>query len=366
MRSRSTTGSPFLVVALLLAGHGCGDGSNPMTSQPGAGGSTGAGTVSAGGNASAGTTNVGGAGVTSTLSGAGGVTEVNCSANWTPNGYCGGAPGSTGGMGGSAGKSVNDASAVNVPTDVGATADASASLPPSCSLPPGATSYRLVQTRNLASPLPDPTGIAADGNAFWILNGGQNSETNTLVHFDPSTGVTDRTFSFTNLIEHLGTGAYGIAWDGTFVWITVAGNTNKLVTVDPLTGQIMRTMSAPTDLGPSDLEFDGTDLWLSSGTGTIFQIDPTTGGILRKFPTGAASFGRDSGIAYRTGELWAGDLFGGMEVLDPSTGTVLATATHQDGSSLTQEEMGSSCFVDCELVMASTYGITYFDTVPVP
>jgi hypothetical protein len=249
----------------------------------------------------------------------------------------------------------------------GSAIDASEGAAPSCSLgAAGATTYRLVETRNLASPLPDPTGIAADGSAFWILNGGQNSETNTLVHFDPATGVTDRTFTFTNLIEQLGTGAYGLTWDGASVWITVAGNVNKLVKVDPLTGQVARSMSAPTELGPSDLDFDGSDLWLSSGTGSIFQIDRTTGGIKLQFATGASSYGRDNGIAYRTGEIWVGDLFGGMEVQDPTTGALLATATHDDGSSLTQEEMGSSCFVGCQLVMASNFGITYFDTVPTP
>jgi len=250
----------------------------------------------------------------------------------------------------------------------GSAIDASGGSTPGCSLgtAAGTTTYRLVQTRNLAAPLPDPTGIAADGSAFWILNGGQNSQTNTLVHFDPETGVTDRTFTFTNLIEQLGTGAYGITWDGAFVWITVAGNVNKLVKVDPLTGQIARTMSAPTDLGPSDLDFDGSDLWLSTGTGSIFQIDRATGGIKQQFATDAASYGRDDGIAYRPGELWVGDLFGGMEVHDPATGALLATATHEDGTALKQEEMGSSCFVGCELVMASNFGITYFGTVPTP
>jgi hypothetical protein len=55
-----------------------------------------------------------------------------------------------------------------------------------------------------------------------------------------------------------------------------------------------------------------------------------------------------------------------MEVHDPVTGALLATATHEDGTSLKDEEMGASCFVGCQLVIASTFGITYFDTVPVP
>ncbi|HEX5108064.1 MAG TPA: hypothetical protein VFV95_06440 [Vicinamibacterales bacterium] len=182
------------------------------------------------------------------------------------------------------------------------------------------------------------------------------------MHFN-SGGVTDRTFTFTNLIEQLGTGAYGITYDGTSIWITVAGNTNKLVKVDPNSGRITRTMSSPTNLGPSDLDFDGRDLWLSSGTGDIFAIDPSHGGIEKRYATGAASVGRDNGIAYRQGELWVGDLFGGMEIHDHATGAVIATAMHADGSQLRQDEMGSIVFVNCQLVMASRYGVRTFDTV---
>ncbi|MFL5304304.1 MAG: hypothetical protein ACJ8F1_03785 [Polyangia bacterium] len=223
-----------------------------------------------------------------------------------------------------------------------------------------AETYLLVQTKNIASPLPDPSGLAYDGNGLWILNGGQNSLTNTLVHFDPTTGKTDRTFTFSNLIEQLGSGAYGITWDGSAVWISVSGNTNKLVRVDPTTGQITRTISSPTDLGPSDLDFDGTSLWLSSGTGTAFVIDPASGGIQRHFNIAGYSASRDNGIAVRPGEVWVGGLFGGIAVNDPTTGQPIALATHDDGSAFRREELGSSCFVGAQLVIASRYGITYF------
>ena len=103
--------------------------------------------------------------------------------------------------------------------------------------------------------------------------------------------------------------------------------------------------------------------WLSSGTGDVFAIDPSNGGIKKRYDTGPASDGRDNGIAFRQGELWVGDLFGGMEIQHPATGAVLATATHSDGSTFTQAEMGPTCFVDCRLVMASSYGIRTFDTV---
>lgn len=226
--------------------------------------------------------------------------------------------------------------------------------------------FRLSQKRNLASPLPDPTGITSDGTSLWILAGGHNSALHTLVRFNPETGETERTFSFNNLIGQAGTGVYGIAWDGEVIWISVSGNTNKLVRVDPTNGKQIRTMSSPTVLGPSDLDFDGSALWLSSGTGDVFQIDRTTGGIQKKFFTSPASSGRDNGVAARSGQLWVGRLFGGLEVLDPATGSVLATATHEDGSAFKQDEMGSSTFVGCQLVIASRFGITYYDISAAP
>jgi hypothetical protein len=226
--------------------------------------------------------------------------------------------------------------------------------------------FRLSQVRNLASPLPDPTGVTSDGNALWILAGGHNSFSNTLVRFNPETGATERTFSFDNLIEQGGTGAYGIAWDGEVIWISVSGNTNKLVRVDPTNGQLTRIMSSPTVLGPSDVDFDGSALWLSSGTGDVFQIDRTTGGIQRRFFTSPASSGRDNGVASRPGQLWVGELFGGLEVLDPATGAVLATARHEDGSAFMQDEMGSSTFVGCQIVIASRFGITYYEIHAAP
>jgi len=231
-------------------------------------------------------------------------------------------------------------------------------------IPPHESKYHLVQRDNFASPLPDPTGITHDGVGFWLIAGGHNSSQHTLVRFNPATGVTDRTFTFTNLIESLGTGVYGITWDGTSIWISVSGNTNKLVVVDPVTGMITRTMSSPTVLGPSDLEFDGTNLWLSSGTGVVFLISPKTGGILRQFSTSPASSGRDQGVALRPGELWIGNLFGGMEIHDPATGALVGTATHDNGCDLTSDDVGPSCVVHGQLAMISRFGVTIFDMTP--
>jgi hypothetical protein len=210
--------------------------------------------------------------------------------------------------------------------------------------------------------VPDPSGIAFDGQMLWIMGGAYSppDTTATLVRFDPDQLTVDSTFTFDNLMETAGSGVYGITWDGAGIWISVAGNRNKLVRVDPVYGQIARTMSSPTMLGPSDLEYDGSMLWISSGTGDIFAIDGVTGGIDRMLPIPDGFSGRDHGIAVRPGQLWIGGLFGGMGVEDSATGKSLGSAVHDDGTAFSDQETGASLFIGDTLVIANGRGITYY------
>jgi hypothetical protein len=211
--------------------------------------------------------------------------------------------------------------------------------------------------------LPNPVGIAFDGQMLWIMGAAYSppDTTATLVRFDPDQLTVDRTFTFDNLMETTGAGVDGITWDGSAIWIAVAGSRNKLVKVDPASGQITRTMSSPSELGPVDLDFfDGT-LWLSSGTGTIFALDPTTGGIDHMLSVPGGFSGRDDGVAARASELWIGALFGGMCVEDPVTGAALAQVVHDDGTQVIRAEIGASLFIGSQLVTATGRGITYYD-----
>jgi hypothetical protein len=220
--------------------------------------------------------------------------------------------------------------------------------------------YKLVQAKTLASPLGNTVGITYDGQELWVLSASWNDGTGTLVRFNPDTLQTDRTFSV-NLFSTLGTGASGITYDGKDVWISVRGNTNQIVIVDPTTGQTVRTMSSPTQDGKPDLDFDGTNIWVSSGEGTVFELDATSGGVLGQFPVPF-----DNGIAVRTGEAWVGAYAGGIGVYSPTSGALLGTAVHPDLSQFTSDEIGPSVFVGAQLAIASTLGITYYDTVKVP
>lgn len=266
------------------------------------------------------------------------------------------------------------------PVDTAASSDTAADTSFASDLPPGPAPgtpdagvaprtgeglFRLVQRRTFAAPVANGRGITFDGKYLWIMAGGHNGAVHTLNEVDPATGALRRQFTYDNLIEQPGSGAFGITFDGRSLWISVSGNTNKLVEVEPLAGKITRTWSSPSTLGPSDLDFDGKDLWLSTGTGDLFLLDGVTGGVKRHLPTTFPSK-RDHGIAFRTGELWVGNLFGGMDVQDPITGQHLGNVPEADptdgGSSF---ETGSMVFVGGDLVVLNSRGVTYFEATRV-
>ena len=233
--------------------------------------------------------------------------------------------------------------------------------------PPAFTSCvpncRLVERRNVAAPVANATGVTFDGESLWIVAGG-DGQTTSLIEVDPTSGALGRRYHFQNLVETAGTSVQGITWDGETLWISVAGNTNKIVRIDPNDGSIAQTYSSPAVLGPTDLDFDGTNVWMSSGTGEVFVLDPTNGGVLRTFAAWPKEH-RDSGIAVRPGEVWIGNLFGdssggGVAIQDPKSGSLIDTVVGADGKAM-RRAWGSMCFVGDQLVLLDRFGITFFE-----
>ena len=219
--------------------------------------------------------------------------------------------------------------------------------------------YRMVESRSLAAPVGDGTGITHDGSNFWVLGGGTVGPYQ-LVQFDPVTLANVRQYNL-DLPRQGGINVNGLTWDGESLWIDISGNLNQMVQVNPATGNIVKMRSAPGELGPSDLDFDGKDLWLSDGVGEIFLLDRLTGGIKRSFFLENPRSRRDNGIAFRPGELWIGALFGGMDVHDPQTGAKLGGVVDAGGVRIRSDVLGPSCFVKDQLVILSSRGITYYD-----
>jgi hypothetical protein len=217
--------------------------------------------------------------------------------------------------------------------------------------------YTLENTNSIGVPVSNPTGITSDGTNFWIMSGEHNGDQHELTFYDPTTYTIIEQFTYYNLIEVLGTGVYGVTWDGMNVWISVSGNTNKLVKVDPQTGDIIQTWASPTWLGPSDLEWDGEKIWIASGTGQIHTMNASNGGS-QLFLDDVGASSRDSGIAFRNEELWVGNLFNNdIDIYNAVDGS------YQGVIKNTLSTNGKLCFHNGQLAVLSSGGIAFYDVV---
>jgi glutamine cyclotransferase len=109
----------------------------------------------------------------------------------------------------------------------------------------------------------------------------------------------------------------GVSYDGTRVW---AATGERLVAIDPQSGEVMRTLEQACDAGTA---FDGKHLWQIAES-RIHKIDPDTGQVLASIP--APGGGSDSGLTWAEGSLWVGNYRGRrIHQIDPATGAIRRT-----------------------------------------
>lgn len=109
----------------------------------------------------------------------------------------------------------------------------------------------------------------------------------------------------------------GVTFDGECVWFAAG---DRLIALDPDSGETVRTLSVPGDAGTT---FDGRHLY-QIAEAQIHKIDPQTGEILASIP--APGGGTDSGMAWAEGSLWVGQWRERkIHQIDPQTGKILRT-----------------------------------------
>lgn len=108
---------------------------------------------------------------------------------------------------------------------------------------------------------------------------------------------------------------HGVTHDGVNVWAAVG---EKLIAIDPQSGEIARTLNCAGDAGTA---FDGKHLYQIAEK-RIDKIDPRTGEIVHSIP--APGSGSDSGMAWAEGSLWVGQYRDRkIHQIDPHTGAII-------------------------------------------
>ena len=201
---------------------------------------------------------------------------------------------------------------------------------------------------SLASPGPDPTGLAYDGASLWV----SDATTNRIYEIRPTTGAILTSFDAPGEaaaasdaaekgivpVPTAGTPA-GLAWQDGALWVACASD-GKLYKVDPEVpttdpGHILGVLES-TEFTATGLAYGGGSLWVGDvARGRVFQVDPWTGAVLGSFaapaPLSAESGARGIvavapiGMAWASGSLWitAGST---LVRVAPATGATLDSA----------------------------------------
>ena len=116
-------------------------------------------------------------------------------------------------------------------------------------------------------------GIAFDGEYVWTANNGEGPNTGSVsrVSNNPDS-LPQTTLTFTAGFNQ----PIGILYDGENLWVTDNGD-NSLKRVDPATGAVLQTI--PVGTGPGFLTFDGTNLWIPCFVDHTVRVVRAVGGL---------------------------------------------------------------------------------------
>jgi outer membrane lipoprotein-sorting protein len=115
----------------------------------------------------------------------------------------------------------------------------------------------------------------------------------------------------------------GLAFDGTYIWVSSIGGGSGLSKLRTNDGSIAGTYSAGAQPGP--LAFDGANLWVTNySTNAVTKLRTSDGTILGSFNVGAGP----SAVVFDGSSIWVvNDLSNNVTKLRASDGTLLGTFT---------------------------------------
>jgi streptogramin lyase len=155
-------------------------------------------------------------------------------------------------------------------------------------------------------------GLAIDATSVWAVS----YENSTLAKVDPATNAVSAT------VDIEGNAATVLAME-TDVWVAGYGsadNTN-LYRVNAATA----TLTARYGVGElcCDLSFGGDSLWAVDPSGSLLEIDPTTGDLLRVLPI-TVDRNAHTNVVYSEGYVWFASDTTDLSRLDPASDAIVS------------------------------------------
>jgi DNA-binding beta-propeller fold protein YncE len=161
-----------------------------------------------------------------------------------------------------------------------------------------------------------PTGLLATDWAVWVVNDDPGSSSETLTQIDPRTNTVVR------VVQPRGEIAEEIVWTpNDLLWVAACIRPTRdapacawsSLALDSRTGEIVHRRSGRVPGEPFDMHTaDGGRLWgaiadyytgIRPNTGTVFEVDPETGRVLRSIDVGTMV----TDVTYGAGSIWAAE-----------------------------------------------------------
>ena len=161
------------------------------------------------------------------------------------------------------------------------------------------------------------------GHGFiWASEAPDDASATTLLRIDPATGTATRfALPSPGIPEES-----SIAVTDDAVWAiippSVAGGPWRLVGLDPLSGDVLRTLEVGTDSVAAVRGGFGS-LWLTKPNGMLARIDPVSGNVLAQIELPLSS----TFLAIGPDAVWVMNQLGDVSRVDPETNETVATVT---------------------------------------
>jgi sugar lactone lactonase YvrE len=203
-----------------------------------------------------------------------------------------------------------------------------------------------------SAPAAKPDGIAWDGTYIWLTG-----ETNRRIYkVNPANGAVVSSIPSPNTLPT------GLAWDGSYLWVADAAS-YEIYKLDPSSGSVVSSFSAPgTHQSCEGLAWDGANLWHTNFVDNrVWKLNPANGQVLAQFTL----FGKTglTGVAWHpSGFLWLSDQnTDSVYRVGPSGGTILERCPAPDTvvQGLTVQNVGGSWRLwTCGYYSGTVYAVT--------